>query len=92
MATAAAEARAALVSLGYKPTEVNRMIGAVAEEGMEAEEIIRKAVRGMLPKNRLGRQMLSKIRIYAGPEHKHEAQNPEVLDVKSMNNKNTREG
>jgi Holliday junction DNA helicase RuvA len=43
-AGAAAEARAALVSLGYKPTEVNRMIGAVAEEGMEAEEIIRKAL------------------------------------------------
>ena len=41
---AAAEARAALASLGYKPTEVNRMVGAVAEEGMDAEEIIRKAL------------------------------------------------
>jgi Holliday junction DNA helicase RuvA len=41
---AAAEARAALASLGYKPAEVNRMIGAVAEEGMDAEEIIRKAL------------------------------------------------
>ena len=41
---AAAEARAALASLGYKPTEVNRMIGAVAEDGMDAEEIIRKAL------------------------------------------------
>jgi Holliday junction DNA helicase RuvA len=41
---AAGEARAALVSLGYKPAEVNRMIGAVAGDGMDAEEIIRKAL------------------------------------------------
>jgi Holliday junction DNA helicase RuvA len=41
---AAAEARAALASLGYKPTEVNRMIDAVTQEGMDAEEIIRKAL------------------------------------------------
>ena len=41
---AVAEARAALASLGYKPTEVNRMIGTAAEDGMDAEEIIRKAL------------------------------------------------
>ncbi|NLG37354.1 MAG: 50S ribosomal protein L13 [Clostridiales bacterium] len=43
--------------------------------------IMRKAVQGMLPKNRLGRQMIKKLRLYAGSEHKHEAQTPEVLDL-----------
>jgi large subunit ribosomal protein L13 len=43
--------------------------------------VMRKAVQGMLPKNRLGRQMIKKLRLYAGSEHKHEAQKPEVLDI-----------
>ena len=46
----------------------------------------------MLPGNRLSRVQMSNLRVYAGAEHKHEAQNPEVLDVKSMNKKNSREG
>ena len=41
--------------------------------------IIEKAVKGMLPKNPLGRQMLKKLKVYAGPEHPHEAQQPEPL-------------
>ncbi len=41
-----------------------------------------KAVKGMLPKNSLGRQMLTKLRVYKGAEHKHEAQHPEVLEIK----------
>ena len=41
--------------------------------------IIENAVKGMLPKNRLGRQMLKKLKVYAGPEHPHEAQQPEPL-------------
>lgn len=41
-----------------------------------------KAVKGMLPKNSLGRQMLKKLRVYKGAEHKHEAQHPEVLALK----------
>ena len=45
------------------------------------EEIIRSAVKGMLPKNSLGRQMLTKLKVYAGPEHKHEAQQPELLEL-----------
>ena len=40
-----------------------------------------KAVKGMLPKNSLGRQMLKKLRVYKGAEHKHEAQHPEVLTL-----------
>jgi len=43
------------------------------------EEVIRKAVRGMLPKNRLGRAMLKKLKVYAGENHPHEAQKPETL-------------
>ena len=44
-------------------------------------EVIRKAVKGMLPKNRLARQQLTKLKIYAGPEHPHTAQAPEPLPL-----------
>ena len=45
-------------------------------------EMVERAVKGMLPHNRLGRQMYKKLFVYAGNEHKHEAQKPEVLEVK----------
>jgi large subunit ribosomal protein L13 len=45
------------------------------------EEIIRYAVRRMLPKNSLGRRQLKKLKIYAGPEHPHQAQQPEKLEI-----------
>jgi large subunit ribosomal protein L13 len=45
------------------------------------EEVIRMAVRGMLPKNRLGRKQLTKLKVYAGPEHPHGAQNPQPLRI-----------
>ena len=45
------------------------------------EEAVRRAVRGMLPKNRLGRSMLRKLKIYAGPTHPHAAQMPEALEL-----------
>jgi large subunit ribosomal protein L13 len=44
-------------------------------------EVIRKAVKGMLPRNRLARQQLGKLKIYAGPDHPHEAQSPRPLEV-----------
>ena len=44
------------------------------------EEIIRSAVRGMLPKNRLGSKLIKGLKVYAGPDHPHQAQNPEVLE------------
>jgi len=44
------------------------------------EDLIRHAVRGMLPKSRLGRQMIKKLKIYSGPDHPHEAQNPVSLN------------
>jgi large subunit ribosomal protein L13 len=45
------------------------------------EEVLRKAVKGMLPRNRLGRQQLTKLKIYAGPNHPHEAQEPKQLEA-----------
>ena len=45
------------------------------------ERVIEKAVRGMLPKNRIGEQMYRKLNVYAGPEHPHAAQKPEVLEL-----------
>lgn len=44
-------------------------------------DILRFAVRGMLPKNKLGRRQLKKLKIYAGPEHPHQAQQPEKLEI-----------
>ena len=45
------------------------------------ERIIEKAVKGMLPKNALGREMYRKLRVYAGAEHQHSAQQPEALEI-----------
>ena len=45
-------------------------------------EMVERAVKGMLPHNRLGRQMYKKLFVYTGSEHKHEAQKPEVLEMK----------
>jgi large subunit ribosomal protein L13 len=44
-------------------------------------EVLRKAVKGMLPRNRLARRQITKLKIYAGPEHPHEAQNPKPLQL-----------
>ena len=46
-------------------------------------EVLRKAVKGMLPRNRLARQQINKLKIYAGPEHPHEAQSPKPLPLGS---------
>jgi large subunit ribosomal protein L13 len=45
------------------------------------EEAVRRSIRGMLPKTRLGRQQLTKLKVYAGPNHPHAAQQPQPLDV-----------
>ena len=44
--------------------------------------MIRKAVRGMLPKNKLGRAQLKKLKVYAGQEHPHQAQKPEIYEIR----------
>jgi large subunit ribosomal protein L13 len=59
-------------------------------EGKFPERVVTKAVQRMLPGNKLSSQLMTNLRVYAGAEHPHEAQAPEVLDVKSMNKKNTR--
>lgn len=59
-------------------------------EGEHPERVVTQAVKRMLPGNRLSRKLMTNLRVYAGAEHPHEAQNPEVLDVKSKNSKNTR--
>jgi large subunit ribosomal protein L13 len=59
-------------------------------EGAHPERVVMKAVERMISRNRLGRAQMANLRVYAGAEHPHEAQQPEVLDVKSMNKKNTR--
>jgi large subunit ribosomal protein L13 len=47
------------------------------------EDLVRLAVKGMLPKNRLSRKLVTKLKIYAGPEHPHEAQKPQPLTVRA---------
>lgn len=47
------------------------------------EEVIRKAVRGMLPRTRLGRKQLTKLKVYAGPKHPHASQKPEPLEIET---------
>ncbi|MBZ8119446.1 50S ribosomal protein L13 [Roseovarius sp. LXJ103] len=59
-------------------------------EGKHPERVVMQAVKRMLPGNRLSRTIMTNLRVYASAEHPHEAQSPEVLDVKSMNSKNTR--
>ena len=59
-------------------------------EGDHPERVVFQAVKRMLPGHRLARKQITNLRIYAGGEHPHDAQSPEILDVKSMNKKNTR--
>ncbi|MDX9909954.1 MAG: 50S ribosomal protein L13 [Dehalobacterium sp.] len=49
------------------------------------ERLVEKAVKGMLPKNKLGRQMFRNLHVVVGPEHKHEAQKPKVIDLSTNN-------
>lgn len=58
-----------------------RVINAEKLLSQKPTELVRLAVKGMLPKNSLGRQMLTKLKIYAGPKHPHEAQQPVSLEM-----------
>lgn len=60
---------------GLKETSYKRMIAT------HPERVITQAVKGMLPKNKLNRKILKKLKIYAGSEHKHQAQKPEILKI-----------
>ncbi len=59
-------------------------------EGAHPERIVTLAIKRMLPGGKLSRQQMTNLRVYAGAEHPHEAQNPDVLDLKPLNPKNTR--
>ena len=72
---------------GY-PGGIKQRTKAQILDGRFPSRVIEKAVERMLPKGPLGRKVLGNLRVYAGAEHPHEAQNPEVLDVASMNPKN----
>ena len=57
-------------------------------EGRFPERVLEKAIERMIPRGPLGRQQMRNLRIFAGAEHPHEAQNPEVIDLASRNRKN----
>jgi large subunit ribosomal protein L13 len=66
---------------GYPGGIRSRTLGEMLER--RPEEVIRRAVKGMLPRNRLGRAQLRKLKVYAGPDHPHAAQQPQPLDLES---------
>ena len=66
---------------GYPGGIRSRTLGDLLEK--RPEEVIRKAVKGMLPRNRLARQQLRKLKVYAGPEHPHQAQKPQQLEIET---------
>jgi large subunit ribosomal protein L13 len=70
---------------GIKSTTANEIL-----EGRYPERVVRKAVERMVPKGPLGRQQMRNLRVYAGPEHPHEAQQPTPVDIGAMNAKNRR--
>jgi large subunit ribosomal protein L13 len=74
---------------GYIGGIKERVAGDILR-GKFPERIVEKAVERMLPRGPLGRRQLSNMRVYAGAEHPHEAQQPEALDVGKMNPKNTK--
>ena len=74
---------------GYPGGIKHRSKGQILD-GKHPNRVIEKAVERMLARGPLGRQIMSNLRVYAGTEHPHEAQKPEVLDVAAMNPKNKR--
>lgn len=70
---------------GIRSTTADKVL-----DGKHPERVVLKAVQRMLPGNRLSRKLMTNLRVYAGPNHPHEAQSPEVVDVATMNSKNTR--
>jgi len=70
---------------GIKSRTANQIL-----EGRFPERVVQKAVQRMMPGGPLTRKQLTNLRVYAGGEHPHAAQNPEVVDLRAMNPKNTR--
>ena len=74
---------------GYPGGIKQRTAGDILE-GNHPERVLTKAIQRMLPGGPLSRQQMTNLRVYAGADHGHEAHNPEVVDVKSMNTKYSR--
>ncbi len=70
---------------GIKSTTADEILA-----GKFPERVVTMAVKRMLPGNKLSRQVMTNLRVYAGAEHPHEAQSPTPIDVAAMNSKNTR--
>jgi len=68
---------------GLKETRADKIL-----DGRFPERVLEKAIERMIPRGPLGRQQMRNLRIFKGSEHPHAAQNPEVLDIASMNRKN----
>ena len=74
---------------GYPGGIKERRAGEILA-GKHPERVVQKAIERMIPSGPLGRRQLKNLRVYAGAEHPHEAQNPEVLDIAARNPKNKR--
>ncbi|MGH2924219.1 MAG: 50S ribosomal protein L13 [Solirubrobacterales bacterium] len=66
---------------GYPGGIRSRTLGEMLDR--RPEEVIRRAVKGMLPRNRLARRQITKLKVYAGPDHPHAAQQPEQLEIEA---------
>ena len=74
---------------GYPGGIKSRTAGEILT-GKKPQDVILMAVQRMLPRNKLARTQLGNLKVYAGTEHPHEAQQPEALDIGAMNSKNKR--
>ena len=74
---------------GY-PGGIKSRTAEMILESAHPERVVMKAVERMISRNPLGRQQMRKLHVYGGPEHPHEAQKPEVIDLAAMNPKNKR--
>ena len=75
---------------GYPGGIKERSKGQILD-GKHPQRVVEKAVQRMMPEGPMGRTQFGNMRVYAGSEHPHAAQNPEVLDIASMNDKNKRQ-
>jgi large subunit ribosomal protein L13 len=73
------------------PGGIKQRTARATLDGKHPNRLIEKAVERMLPEGPMGRQLLRNLRVYAGTDHPHAAQNPDVLDVGALNPKNRRE-
>jgi large subunit ribosomal protein L13 len=74
---------------GYPGGIKSRTAGQILD-GAHPERVVQKAIERMLPKGPMGTQQFRKLKVYVGPDHPHDAQNPAKLDIAGMNPKNTR--